>query len=55
MYKPDDRCERLLQLRASDPAAFKAFGASGLLQLGHYVEQKTAFEAEQAEQGEDAT
>jgi hypothetical protein len=49
LFKPDDRCERLLYLKRTDPAAFKAFGASGLLAVGHYTEQKAAYEAEQGE------
>ncbi len=54
LFKPDERCERLLHLKRTDPAAFQAFGAAGLLTVGHYAEQKAAFEAEQTEQGDDA-
>ncbi len=49
MFRPDERCERLLQLRATDPAAFRALGPTATLTVGHYDEQRAAHQAERKE------
>jgi hypothetical protein len=49
LFRSDERCERLLRLKASDPAVFAALGAGARISIGHYSETKDAFVAEQGE------
>jgi hypothetical protein len=42
MFKPNERSERLLKIRETDPAAFARFGPQVLMDVGHYKQQRDA-------------
>ncbi len=48
-YQPDPKMERLIELRKTDPAAFRSIGPTGLLSVAHYSAQKSAYKEEQKE------
>lgn len=42
LFWPNERSERLLRIRETDPALFATFGPQALMQVGHYQQQRDA-------------